>query len=359
MNIRLLLSVSSAIALAACSQETATVSNQAASAASGAVSAASASAPAAASAPVAITAAVTAPAQVFNIESLPVSTVPLGQFPYFSLPANYKSYGQGKDSVREYARFPFFVGDRIQMVEGKMYSTRFAYYVGTERVEQNFSPFEVEKNLDSVVAQLGGTKVFGSKIPEDVKGLWKEAFEKNFSNTYEFGAGFGEPVFTYVIRRNDGNIWVYYTTSPSVYGDGYLVVVQEKGFTATAKILDAGEMKKQIDSTGKVDLQVNFATDKTEILPESQPQIDEVFKLLQSDPALKLSINGHTDNTGGKAHNQSLSEGRAHSVVATLVGKGIAADRLKAAGFGDSRPIADNGTEEGKAKNRRVELVKQ
>ncbi len=359
MNIRLLLSVSSAIALAACSQETATVSNQAASAASGAVSAASASAPAAASAPVAITAAVTAPAQVFNIESLPVSTVPLGQFPYFSLPANYKSYGQGKDSVREYARFPFFVGDRIQMVEGKMYSTQFAYYVGTERVEQNFSPFEVEKNLDSVVAQLGGTKVFGGKIPEDVKGLWKEAFEKNFSNTYEFGAGFGEPVFTYVIRRNDGNIWVYYTTSPSVYGDGYLVVVQEKGFAATAKILDAGEMKKQIDSAGKVDLQVNFATDKTEILPESQPQIDEVFKLLQSDPALKLSINGHTDNTGGKAHNQSLSEGRAHSVVATLVGKGIAADRLKAAGFGDSRPIADNGTEEGKAKNRRVELVKQ
>lgn len=358
MNIRLLLSVSSAIALAACSQETATVSNQAASAASGAVPAASA--PAAASAPVAITAAVTAPAQVFNIESLPVSTVPLGQFPYFSLPENYKSHGSGKDAVREYARFPFFVGDRIELVEGKMYSTGFAYYVGTEKMAKKFSPFEVEKNLDSVVAQLGGTKVWGGKVPDSVRGIWKETFEKVFSDAYAYGAGFDEPVFTYVIRRNDGNIWVYYTNKPSYYdSDGYLVVVQEKGFAATAKILDAGEMKKQIDSAGKVDLQVNFATDKTEILPESQPQIDEVFKLLQSDPALKLSINGHTDNTGGKAHNQSLSEGRAHSVVATLVGKGIAADRLKAAGFGDSRPIADNGTEEGKAKNRRVELVKQ
>ncbi|WP_373795516.1 OmpA family protein [Neisseria dentiae] len=353
MNIRLLLSVSSAIALAACSQETATVSNQAASAASGAVSAASA--PAAASAPVAITAAATAPAQVFNIESLPVSTVPLGQFPYFSLPANYKSFPR-TDSVREYARFPFFVGDRIQMVEGKMYSTRFSYFVANEQVKQNYSSFEVEKNLESVAAQLGGAKVFGGKIPDDVRPFWKEALEENFpaAKYYE-----DDPFFAYVIRHNGGNIWIGYMDTDHYMGEGFLFVVQEKGFAATTKILDAGEMKKQIDSAGKVDLQVNFATDKTEILPESQPQIDEVFKLLQSDPALKLSINGHTDNTGGKAHNQSLSEGRAHSVVATLVGKGIAADRLKAAGFGDSRPIADNGTEEGKAKNRRVELVKQ
>ena len=104
---------------------------------------------------------------------------------------------------------------------------------------------------------------------------------------------------------------------------------------------------------------MNFATDKTDILPDSLPQIEQVAALLKDDPSLKLAVNGHTDNTGDAAHNQQLSEGRAKAVVALLTGKGIEASRLSAAGFGAMQPVADNGTDEGKAKNRRVELVKR
>jgi outer membrane protein OmpA-like peptidoglycan-associated protein len=84
-----------------------------------------------------------------------------------------------------------------------------------------------------------------------------------------------------------------------------------------------------------------------------------VLKLLQANPTLQLAVQGHTDNAGTPAHNQQLSEARARTVAATLTAQGIAATRLQPAGFGQTKPLADNGTEEGKAKNRRVELVKR
>jgi outer membrane protein OmpA-like peptidoglycan-associated protein len=79
---------------------------------------------------------------------------------------------------------------------------------------------------------------------------------------------------------------------------------------------------------------------------------------MQDNADLKLRVEGHTDNVGAAAANQSLSERRAQSVKAWLVSHGIAEDRLSIKGFGDTRPVADNSTDEGKTKNRRVELAK-
>jgi outer membrane protein OmpA-like peptidoglycan-associated protein len=81
--------------------------------------------------------------------------------------------------------------------------------------------------------------------------------------------------------------------------------------------------------------------------------------MLKGEPALKIVVEGHTDSTGDPAGNQRLSEMRAEAVVAELITRGIEASRLSAKGFGRTKPIADNGTEEGRAKNRRVELVRR
>jgi outer membrane protein OmpA-like peptidoglycan-associated protein len=81
-------------------------------------------------------------------------------------------------------------------------------------------------------------------------------------------------------------------------------------------------------------------------------------KLLNADAGLKLRVEGHTDNVGGKAANQALSDQRAAAVVAWLASHGVTKARLAAQGFGDTKPVADNATEEGRAKNRRVELVR-
>jgi outer membrane protein OmpA-like peptidoglycan-associated protein len=87
--------------------------------------------------------------------------------------------------------------------------------------------------------------------------------------------------------------------------------------------------------------------------------LGDVLSLLQAQPDWKMKIEGHTDSTGTKAGNITLSQQRAAAVVAWLVQKGIPRDQLTSAGLGDSKPIADNGTDQGRARNRRVELVKQ
>jgi len=101
-----------------------------------------------------------------------------------------------------------------------------------------------------------------------------------------------------------------------------------------------------------------FDTGKDIIKPESLPTLKSILALLNDNPGLNFSIEGHTDNQGSKAINQPLSEKRAAAVKTWLVDKGIAATRLKTVGLGDSRPIDSNDTPEGRANNRRVEFVK-
>ncbi len=104
---------------------------------------------------------------------------------------------------------------------------------------------------------------------------------------------------------------------------------------------------------------INFDTDKAAIKEESRSTIDQIIALLRENPALKVSIEGHTDNTGTAQHNKTLSEQRAQAVLNAVVQGGIGKERLSSRGWGQEKPIADNRTEEGKAKNRRVEIVKQ
>jgi OmpA-OmpF porin, OOP family len=102
---------------------------------------------------------------------------------------------------------------------------------------------------------------------------------------------------------------------------------------------------------------VQFETDSSTLLPQSRTLLDEVATQLQSHPEItKIQVEGYTDSTSTKKHNQTLSEQRAAAVKAYLMDKGIATDRLATKGFGQDRPVGDNATEEGRFKNRRVEF---
>ncbi|WP_455666442.1 OmpA family protein [Phocaeicola sp.] len=103
---------------------------------------------------------------------------------------------------------------------------------------------------------------------------------------------------------------------------------------------------------------ITFDVGKSTIKPESMGEINRIVKLMQDNPDLKFSVEGHTDSTGNEATNQTLSDARSKAVVDKLVEMGIAATRLTSSGKGQSNPIDDNGTDEGRAKNRRVEFVK-
>jgi outer membrane protein OmpA-like peptidoglycan-associated protein len=99
-----------------------------------------------------------------------------------------------------------------------------------------------------------------------------------------------------------------------------------------------------------------FDTKKAELKTESLIELDKVIQLLKDNPTVQIEISGHTDNVGKPADNLILSNNRAKSVINYFLYKGVAANRIKSKGYGETKPIADNKTEAGKSKNRRTEL---
>jgi len=122
--------------------------------------------------------------------------------------------------------------------------------------------------------------------------------------------------------------------------------------------VEAKEILDELNEVGHVALYINFETGKSDIKPESEKIIDQITEMLKKNPTLKVSIEGHTDKVGSASSNMTLSVNRANSVVAAIVAKGVDKSRLTAKGWGLTKPIADNETEEGRALNRRVEIVK-
>ena len=169
------------------------------------------------------------------------------------------------------------------------------------------------------------------------------------------GSG-GNQVLTAVIKRNSNQVWFN------------LVGVQEAGDTYTIEIIEQEAMKqevvandilKSLNQDGHVALNILFDTGKSTIKPESQSIVDEIYKMLSDNIDIRVSIEGHTDNVGNPPKNKKLSEDRANAVMNALIAKGVSKSRLSSAGWGQEKPVADNGTDEGKAKNRRVEIVKK
>jgi len=293
----------------------------------------------------------------FDISAVPVATPTLGAWPYVGLLDGYEKLtvknGPG-DSAREYMRdvafdhYEFFDGTKLIPVEGR----RITYKV----IGKGASFFQVKKNYESVIKGWGGVTVFEGK---------GQAL-KDHSLKFEEGGHRArywlekDEMGVYVLRTPDKEIWVEtYKPYPLDNEDYWLTVVEKKALEVTLKAIPAAELKKSLDANGHVVLYINFDTNKSVIKDESKPIIAEIVKLLEADPELKLTVEGHTDNVGTAPANQKLSEARANSVVGALIGQGIAYDRLQPKGLGQTKPLTENTTEEGRAKNRRVELVKR
>ena len=168
------------------------------------------------------------------------------------------------------------------------------------------------------------------------------------------------------LARSDPANGAYQITLPS--GEAYSLYAQKQGYLPASESFDASKVVAfktieknlilvKIKENATIRLNnIFFETDKTELLPASFAELDRLQDILVKDTALQIAIEGHTDNTGGEAHNKALSLGRANAVVAYLEAKGIPKSRLESHGYAAEKPIATNDTDEGKAKNRRVEF---
>ena len=160
------------------------------------------------------------------------------------------------------------------------------------------------------------------------------------------------------LKRAEGDVWVGLQVKPA---DTSIQIVEAKPMETGMVKVDADALGKSIMAEGHVPVYgIYFDTGKADLKPESSAALKEIAALLQKLPTLKIHVVGHTDNVGELAANLDLSRRRAAAVVAALTQThGVAAARLRPEGVGPLAPVASNDTDAGKAKNRRVELVKQ
>ena len=241
--------------------------------------------------------------------------------------------------------------------------------VFTILVLSRFGDPQQQAKVNAIIARLKGE--------QDSTGGWSESHEAPGPNAFatgqvlyafkESGVDTRSPEFVrgakYLLRtQQDSGAWPVQnsaTKRPSEFAPTMWAVIGLAGSYGEIEDPTTESLKSQLDETGRAVLYINFDFDKSTLRPDAMPIIAQVVKLLTAYPSLTLAINGHTDNVGQRDYNVKLSQTRAAAVVAALVAAHIAPGRLSSGGFGPDQPIADNATDKGRAKNRRVELVKQ
>jgi outer membrane protein OmpA-like peptidoglycan-associated protein len=267
-------------------------------------------------------------------DSIDVTVIEKQPFKPTLLPSSgpdYRLFGHmpnyvGKAEKRNFDKFTFRVRDGEETKEVEARGARHSVAYGIKDGATMASNLDIHTNYRHVVETLGGQVLYADEQYTSAR-----------------------------LEHNGQTIWLnVFSQEDHIELD----VIEEKPFQASIKAPEASAMKSALDKDGRISLYVNFDFNKATLKPDAAPVVAQVVKLLKDNPGLKLEIGGHTDNIGGRDYNLKLSQQRAAAIVAALVAQGIAADRLRAAGYGPDKPVADNDKDEGRAKNRRVELVK-
>lgn len=213
--------------------------------------------------------------------------------------------------------------------------------------------YETTKTLEGQKTRIDYSLNENCPVPSDLQ------IRRNYVNAIKDLGGqiiFDKDAYgTYKVVKNGKEMWI----KLEIYNSGWQYGLTVLEIEAMTQEVTADAMYAALNKDGFIALYINFDTGKSAIKPDSQSTIDQIAALMKGHNDIKVSIEGHTDNVGTAASNKTLSEQRAKAVLDAVVKQGIAADRMSAVGWGQERPIADNRSEDGKAKNRRVEIVKK
>jgi OOP family OmpA-OmpF porin len=246
--------------------------------------------------------------------------------------------------------------------------TRMPNYFLTSQVSVTESPFasynfRVQGKITAEIKAIEGRKASYKYIFDKTKGAVPSKLQI-IRNYQAAAAALGGKVMmehpnytTIVVARDGKEIWVEVAPVPT--GSEYSLTIVERKAMEQDVQADAAALKAGIAASGHVEVPgIFFDTGKADLKAESAAALKEIAVMLNNDPRVRVWVVGHTDNTGDDAANVSLSQARAEAVVKALVTQmGVAAARLAPQGVGPYAPVAPNTTDEGRAKNRRVELV--
>lgn len=235
--------------------------------------------------------------------------------------------------IQYYQEFDFEVNNNFRDSQGKPMSVKghnYNFTYGLKKDAQPPSNAQIITNYTNALTRIGGKVIYQTA---------SDAYMK--------------------LEKDNKITWVHVRSYTR--GQSYQLRIVEEAAMKQEIIADAASMAQDILEKGYVALYgIYFDFDKAEVKPESDFTLKEIAIVLVQNPTLKLFVVGHTDNVGDFTYNMKLSQSRADAVVKILVSKYNAdVNRLKASGVGPLAPVTSNDTDEGKAKNRRVELVKQ
>ena len=245
---------------------------------------------------------------------------------------------------------------KSQSLEGKI--TRIVYLA-----PQGRTVLEVFRNYQGALKKAGFETLFTCG-PQGCGSSIANAYASNPDNQDYWGPEHGIRYVSAKLARPGGDVYVSLLIDDQggdSRANAELYVIEVKPMESDLITVNAASLANDINRTGHASVYgIYFDTGKADVKPESDVTLKEIAKLLQGDPKLKLYVVGHTDNVGTLASNMDLSKRRGDAVVKVLATKyEIAAARLSAQGDGPTAPVASNDSEDGRAKNRRVELVKQ
>jgi flagellar motor protein MotB len=225
----------------------------------------------------------------------------------------------------QFDAFKFNVGKTTKSVEGEFWEIR---YQPPASMTTKPSTLQMTRNVENAIKQAGGKSVFTS-----------------------------EGRVTLTLAAQDKELWV---EGWADHTGKYILTIVQKAAMEQQLVASADAFAAGLRATGHITVDgIFFDSGSANLKPESQAAIGEIVKLLKADGTLKVFVVGHTDNVGGTDANLKLSQDRAQAVVQALQKGGVEASRLKPFGSGPYAPVASNDQESGRAKNRRVELVKQ
>ena len=243
-----------------------------------------------------------------------------------------------------------------QHLEGKI--TRIVYVAPEGR-----TVLEVFRNYQAALKK-GGFETLFTCGPQGCGSTIANAYANSGDNADYWGPEHGIHYISAKLARPEGDVYVSLLIDDQggdSRANAELYVIEVKPMESDLITVDAASLANDINRTGHASVYgIYFDTGKADVKPESDATLKEIAKLLQGDPKLKLYVVGHTDNQGALDLNMDLSRRRAEAVLAALTTKyAVPASRLRAYGCGPYSPVASNDSEDGRAKNRRVELVKQ
>jgi outer membrane protein OmpA-like peptidoglycan-associated protein len=243
-----------------------------------------------------------------------------------------------------------------QHLEGKI--TRIVYVAPPGR-----TVLEVFRNYQEALKK-GAFETLFTCGPQGCGSTIANAYANSGDNADYWGPQHGIHYISAKLGRPEGDVYVSLLVDdqgPDSRANAELYVIEVKPMESDLITVNAASLANDISRTGHASVYgIYFDTGKADVKPESDATMKEIAKLLEGDPTLKLYVVGHTDNQGALDLNMDLARRRAEAVLAALTNKyAVPASRLKAYGCGPYAPVASNESEDGRAKNRRVELVKQ